>query len=193
MSLNTPLVLIGPAATGKSTLGKLVAAGIGVPFVDIDEVAEPYYEEAGRTLEKLSQRSSAVGRVAAEREWEVARAHAVRRVLEDNPNAVIALGAGHTSYQDELHFRQVKNALNGVPCVLLVLPSLERAEALRTLRARSLESKATDWIRSGHDFLAEWIDDEGTHELATETLITNDEAPETSAERVVALLSRARP
>lgn len=70
MSLDTPLILIGPAATGKTTLGQIVVASLSVPFVDIDEIAEPYYEESGWNLEKLSHRSSTVGRVAAEREWE---------------------------------------------------------------------------------------------------------------------------
>ncbi|MHA7227589.1 shikimate kinase [Glutamicibacter soli] len=188
MSLDTPLILIGPAATGKSTLGEIVAANLSVPFVDIDEIAEPYYEESGWNLEKLAHRSSVVGRVAAEREWEGARAHAVCRVLEEHPDAVIALGAGHTSYKNENHLQRVGNALKDAPCVLLVLPSADRAEALSTLRNRSLESKATDWISSGHDFLAEWLDDQGTRSLATEIMITGSETPELTAKRIVAML-----
>ncbi|MGO1231944.1 shikimate kinase [Glutamicibacter arilaitensis] len=190
MSFATPLILIGPAATGKSTLGQIVAANLSVPFVDIDEIAEPYYEESGWNLEKLSHRSSIVGRVAAEREWEDARAHAVCRVLDDHPDAVIALGAGHTSYKNEHHLQRVRTALKDAPCILLVLPSADRAEALSTLRNRSLVSKATDWISSGHDFLAEWLDDQGTRGLATETMITGSESPETTAKRIVTMLQR---
>jgi len=184
MNLYTPLILIGPAATGKTTLGRIVAANLSVPFVDIDEIGEPYYEESGWNLERLSHRSSVVGRVAAEREWEVARAHAVCRVLEDHPDAVIALGAGHTSYKNKRHLQRVRNALRHAPYVFLVLPSEDRSEALRTLRNRSLVSKEMDWMRSGHDFLAEWLDDQGTRSLATETIITGSEAPEKTAKRI---------
>ncbi|HJX77894.1 shikimate kinase [Glutamicibacter sp.] len=191
MSRNSPLILIGPAATGKSTLGQIVATSLSVPFVDIDEVADHYYEEVGWSLEQLSYRSSLVGRVAAEREWEVARAHAVTRVLADYPGAVVAMGAGNTSYKNERHFQGVRNALKDMTCVLLVLPSADRSEALSTLRSRALDSKGTDWISSGHDFLAEWLDDEGTRDLATETIITGSEAPEVTAERIVAMLHRA--
>lgn len=188
MSHFSPLILIGPAATGKSTLGQIIASRLTVPFVDIDEVAEPYYKETGWSLEQLSYRSSLVGRVAAEREWEVARAHAVTRVLEDYLGAVIAMGAGHTSYKNERHFQRVQNALKEMPCVLLVLPSGDRAEALTTLRNRSLSSKGTDWVNSGHDFLAEWLDDKGTRVLATEIIITGNEVPEATAERIVTML-----
>ena len=191
MRITMPLVLVGPAATGKSTLGRLVAASLSVPFIDIDEIAEPYYEESGWNLEKLSHRISVVGRVAAEREWETARAHAVCRVLEDHSDAVIALGAGHTSYTDEHLLQSVRIVLKDVPCVLLVLPSVNRSEALSTLRNRSLVSKGTDWVSSGHDFLAEWLDDKGTRSLATETLITGSEAPDVSAKRIVTMLRRA--
>lgn len=190
MSFATPLILIGPAATGKSTLGQIVAANLSAQFIDIDEIAEPYYEESGWNLEKLSHRSSIVGRVAAEREWEVARAYAVCRVLEDYPDAVIALGAGHTSYKNEDHLQRVRNALKDAPCVLLVLPSADRAEALSTLRNRSLVSKETDWISSGHDFLAEWLDDQGSRSLASETIITGSEDPNTTAKRIVTMLQR---
>ncbi len=187
---NSPLVLIGPAATGKSTLGQLVASSLSVPFVDIDEVGEPYYNESGWSIEKLVQRVSVVGRVAAEREWEIARAHAVVRVLEDNPGAVVALGAGHTSFQNQQHFQTVKEALGTLPCVLLILPSQDREEALTVLRERSIASKSTDWISAGHDFLAEWIDDQGTRSLATDTMVTGSELPEITAARIVSMLQQ---
>ena len=100
MATPTVLVLIGPAAGGKSTLGPLVADRLGTPFVDLDEIGDRYYGEVGWSVDQLAERAAAVGRVAAEREWEPARAHAVRRVVEEHPGTVIGLGAGHTSYTD---------------------------------------------------------------------------------------------
>ena len=40
-------VLIGPPATGKSTVAPLVASALRSPWVDLDEIASPYYAEAG--------------------------------------------------------------------------------------------------------------------------------------------------
>ncbi len=125
------LVLVGPAAAGKSTLGELVAARAGAPFVDLDAVGDRYYGEVGWSVQRLAARAAEVGRVAAEREWEPARAHAVARVVEDSPGAVVALGAGHTSYTDPGCRAHVARVLAGVPRVVLVLPSADRGGGAR--------------------------------------------------------------
>lgn len=185
---STQIVLVGPAATGKTTLGALVAAQLGLAFVDIDEIGDDYYAEVGWSIDRLVDRIAVVGRVAAEREWEPARAHAVVRTLEDHHGSVIALGAGHTSYTDAAHLRTVRAALAPVRDVVLVLPSLDRDEALPELRRRSVASKGTDWVSDGHDFLAEWLDDPGTRSLARTTHVTGDASPEESARLLVAAL-----
>jgi hypothetical protein len=116
----------------KTALGELVAHHTRRAFVDIDAVAEPYCAEVGWSLDKLRDRIAIVGRVAAETEWEPARAHAVTRTVDDHPDAVVALGAGHTSYT-----------------------------SLAVLRERCLATKGHPWIVDGHDFLAAWLDDPG--------------------------------
>ncbi|WP_024285943.1 shikimate kinase [Cellulomonas sp. KRMCY2] len=179
------LVLVGPAAVGKSTLGALVADRLGVPFVDVDELGDQYYVEVGWSIDRLVERATAVGRVAAEREWEPARAHAVRRVLDDHPGAVVALGAGHTSFTDPRMAGKVSRALSAVPHVALILPSLDRDDALVELRRRSLATKGTDWVASGHDFLAEWLDDKASRRVATLVVITDGEAPGATAGRLL--------
>lgn len=183
------LVLIGPAAAGKSTLGELVAEHLGVAFVDIDEIGDRYYAEVGWSIDRVIRRSAEIGRVAAEREWEPVRAHAVERAIEDHPRAVLALGAGHTSFTDVGCFARVQAALAGVVHIALVLPTKDRDESLAVLRRRSIETKGTDWISSGHDFLAEWLDDTGTRSLATRIMLTAGETvPKTAARLASSIL-----
>lgn len=182
------LVLLGPAATGKSTLGELVAGLLGVAFVDLDAVADRYYPEVGWSVDRLVERIAVVGRVAAEREWEPARAHAVERAVADHPGAVLALGAGHASYTDPACLDRVRAALAPVPHVVLVLPGADREHALTVLRARSVASKGTDWVRDGHDFLAEWFDDVGTRGLAHRTFLTLADDPAACARRLLDVL-----
>lgn len=130
--------------------------------------------------------------MAAEAEWEVARAHAVARVVADHPGTVLALGAGHTSVLDDRHRATVRAALAPVDPVVLLLPAADRAESLAVLRPRSLAEKGTDWLRDGYDFLARWLDDPTTREVATDVLVTGDEAPRRTAERVLDLVRTRR-
>ncbi|GAA1409242.1 hypothetical protein AUR04nite_22760 [Glutamicibacter uratoxydans] len=191
MTLEANLVLIGPAASGKSTLGKILADELEVQFVDLDEVSAPYYEEVGWSIPRLVERIELVGRVAAEREWEVARAHAVSRALTDFNNAVIAFGAGHSSFSQAQYAHQVAEALRQVAHVVFVEPCEDRAKSLQILRNRSVASKNTDWIRESHDFLAQWLDDPLARRLATTTLHTDGDSPLQSAQRLLAELHLA--
>lgn len=182
------LVLIGPAAVGKSTIGNLTAGILGIPFVDLDEVGADYYSEVDWSVERLVRRIDQVGRVAAEREWEPARAHAVSRAVESHPDAVLALGAGHASYTDSSCLAEVRMAVAKVATVVLLLPTGDGALDLQELRQRSLTTKGTDWVSGGHDFLAEWLDDAGMRTLATDTVITGNDTPQKTAVRVAALV-----
>lgn len=192
MNPGPAVVLVAPAAAGKSTVGALLAPLLGAGFVDIDAVADPYYAEVGWSIDRLVHRVGEVGRIPAEREWEAARAHAVSRAVGDHPSAVLALGAGHTSYTEPEHLAHVRVALTGVR-VILLLPSPDRDESLAQLRDRSLASKGTSWICDGHDLLAEWLDDAGTRSLATEIVYTDGETPGTTAQRVAGLVTAAAP
>lgn len=183
------LVLIGPAAAGKSTLGAAVASATGRAFADADTVAGPYYAQAGWTFDRVRERVGAVGRVAAEREWEPARAHAVERLTAQRPGSVLALGAGHGSYTDPACRERVAAALARCRHVVFVTPHEDRDEALRVLRERSILDKGSEWICDGHDFLAEWLDDPGTRALATLTLHNGGERPADSAYRLLSLLA----
>lgn len=87
------MVLIGPAAVGKSTIGPLLAASVGSPFVDLDEVVGRYYSEAGMSLDEFRTKIDAVGYAAAHRWWQPARINALHRVLDDYPGTVVAVGA----------------------------------------------------------------------------------------------------
>ncbi|MFG2886490.1 shikimate kinase [Streptomyces sp. NPDC048297] len=179
------MVLIGPAGTGKTTLGQEIAARTQRPFVDLDAVADGYYAEVGWSIAELRERITAVGRLAAEAEWEPARAHAVARAVADHPGAVVALGAGHTSYTDARQLAAVRTALSSCPDIVLLLPSPDRETSLSVLRQRCAVGKGRSWIIDGHDFLAHWLDDQGTRLIATRTFHTLDETPARSATRLL--------
>ncbi|QKE84020.1 shikimate kinase [Arthrobacter sp. NEB 688] len=169
------MVLTGPAGAGKTTVGREVASVVERPFVDLDAVAEEYYAEAGWSLARLRTRIAAVGRRAAETEWEPARAHAVVRAAADHPGSVLALGAGHTCYTDAGRLATVRAALRRSADVVRLLPSPDRDTSLRVLRHRCLTGKDRSWVIDGHDFLAQWLDDPAAQLLSTRTVYTGGE------------------
>ncbi|WP_330174903.1 AAA family ATPase [Streptomyces sp. NBC_01498] len=179
------MVLTGPAGAGKTTIGHEIAARTGRPFVDLDATGEEYYAEAGWSLTRLRDRITAVGRLTAEAEWEPARAHAVARATTDHPDAVLALGAGHTTYTDHRHTATVRTTLRRCPNVVRLLPSPDRETSLAVLRERCWATKGHSWLIDGHDFLAQWLDDHTTERIATRTLYTGDETPTETAARLL--------
>ncbi|MGE7439326.1 shikimate kinase [Kitasatospora sp. NPDC001175] len=185
-SAATPwMVLTGPAGAGKTTLGQEVAAKTQRPFIDLDAVADDYYAQAGWSIPRLRGRIAAVGRLAAEAEWESARAHAVACVIADHPDAVIGLGAGHTSYTTPGCLAAVRDALGRCRDVVRVVPSPDRQISLNVLRQRCTASKGNSWVIDGHDFLAHWLDDPGARALATRTIYINDDTPAQTAARLL--------
>ncbi|MFH8282784.1 shikimate kinase [Streptomyces antibioticus] len=179
------MVLVGPAGVGKSTLGRELAARTCRLFVDLDAVADAYYAPVGWSMDRLRERIAAVGRLEAEAEWEPARAHAVVRVVADHPGAVVALGAGHTSYADRRHLAAVRAALGRCPEVVRILPSADREVSLGVLRRRCEVDKGRSWVVDGHDFLAHWLDDPGARLVATRTVHTDGESPAQTAVRLI--------
>ncbi len=77
------IVFIGYRCTGKTTIGKQVAADMGLPFYDTDALIE---EQSGRTIREI----------VAEEGWESFRKEesAVVRKLSAENGCVIALGGG---------------------------------------------------------------------------------------------------
>jgi len=82
--LHRPLLLSGFMATGKTTLGRALAARFGVPFEDSDEILE---REASSSIPEIWEREGEGG-------FRQREAAVVERLLVDATPRVIALGGG---------------------------------------------------------------------------------------------------
>jgi shikimate kinase len=83
-SLRRHLLLVGLSGAGKTTVGRLVAAALGVPFVDLDEEV---VRRAGRTI-------AAVFKEEGEAAFRALESACARAAL-DGPSAVVVAGAGY--------------------------------------------------------------------------------------------------
>lgn len=83
MNLQGHIFLVGFMGSGKTTVGKLLAETLGLPFVDLDEEIEKQY---GRTIAEIFQRSG-------EEEFRAMEEDALGEVAS-RPRSVVALGGG---------------------------------------------------------------------------------------------------
>lgn len=114
----TPVVLMGLRGSGKSTLGRLLAAELGVGFADLDDV----------TAEVLGHPSAGAGlRAVGEPAFRDAEAEALTRVLPPGPG-VLALGGGTPMSE------RSRSLLEGAD-VLLIYLRCTPEELMRRLRA----------------------------------------------------------
>lgn len=105
------IVLVGFMGAGKSTVGPALAARLGLPFVDSDEVVE---RSVGLAIADIFQQQGEAG-------FRELEARVIGAQL-DGPEAVLALGGGAVTTE------AVRDALRGHDVVLLDI-SLEDALA----------------------------------------------------------------
>lgn len=163
-------VLIGPAAAGKSSVGRALAELLNIGFVDLDAVADTYYEEAGQPLDEFKARIESHGYPAAHRWWQPARLHALERVLDDHSECVFALGAGHTHYEDRSFSESASRILEPFRHVVRLLPARDPDAAVSVLRSRCAAVKGHDGVRDGVDFISIWVASDQNARLATATV-----------------------
>lgn len=115
------IVLMGLRGAGKSTVGRLLAGRLGLPFVDLDEV----------TSGVLGVASPAEGlRRLGEEAFREGEHEALATVLM-RPTGVIALGGGTPTYQASGHLLTAMRGFRRIRVAYLHATPAELAERLR--------------------------------------------------------------
>jgi shikimate kinase/3-dehydroquinate synthase len=163
-----PIFLVGFMAAGKTTVGRLAAARLGLPFVDLDDVVS---EAAGLPVRELFASRG-------EAEFRRRESEALNRLL-DRP-AVIATGGGAACHGDNLA------AMRGRGLVISLAVSLDTALAragdpsTRPLLARPAGEIAD--LHRGR---------QPSYRQAHAVIATDGRSPERVADDVVDLAGRA--
>lgn len=186
-------VLIGPPAVGKSTIGQVLAQSTSRPLIDADERADPWYAAVGWSARRLWDRAGEVGFARAHLEWEVALAAAVEGLVDSYPDAVIALGAGHSHITTPDLFDRVARALARAEQVVLLRPAQDLVRAHRELRQRCRRTKGHTREIDGVDWIKRWLDDGLDERLATHIVDTDGGTPRVLAQQIAGLPRRSPP
>lgn len=126
------IVLIGFMGAGKTTVGRLLAAGLGLCFLDSDRIVE---QQAGMTVAELFASAGEAGF----RDWE----QRVVAALLDRPAALLALGGG------AVESAETRRRLAGHRVVYLVVDYAEAALRVAGDTGRPLLARGD--LRERHD------------------------------------------
>jgi len=178
--LDTTIILIGPIGTGKSTLGKLLSAKLGIPQCSVDEVRFNYYKEIGYDEELAKAKYEAGGFWELYKYWKPFEAFAVERVLSDHSNCVMDFGAGHSVYEDETLFKRVQQLLEPYPKIILILPSPDLNESVEILNERNEDLRNMQPNINEH-----FIKHHSNYDLAKFVAYTKGKKPEETCEEIM--------
>jgi len=134
--IDSSIIFIGPIGAGKTTVGRLLAEKLHLPFCSVDDVRDAYYQKFGYDKTLASQIAvSDQGLQGVLRYSKPFEALMVEQVLTDH-HGIIDFGASNSVYDDEDLFAKVEHALAPYPHVILLLPSPNLDESVEILKRR---------------------------------------------------------
>ena len=182
-----PVVLIGPLAAGKSTVGAELARVLGVPMCSVDEVRWRYFEEIGYDGAE-AERCFARGRTPAEKlaygmPFEV---YAIEQIMAYRSFGVIDFGASNSVYDDAVLLGRVEAALTGAYVVLL-LPSKDPVTSEQVLAGRLahiLQAKDEEVTGELLALNSYFVRHPANRRLARKVVYTSDRSPTAIASEI---------
>lgn len=191
------IVLIGPSASGKSTVGRRLAHMLAWEFVDLDLLRDTWYPEFGIDRDAEQQALERGGFPALVSYWKPFELRSVERVLQEHPvNTVIAFGGGQSVYVEEADIRKAEGALSAASSVVLLMPDEIPERSIDILMERTrvhpeivkvvddIEAMLTDF----RPVVQEQLASESNRRLATDIVITGEDDAEAVAMRVLGLV-----
>lgn len=178
---STPIILIGPMATGKSTIAAELAKLTGLRRIPMDRVRWYYYLKDGFSIETEQSLPSFTDRMAY---WKPFEVKAVQRIIMEFPDAIIDFGAGHSYFTEESQFEEVQRALAPLKNVFLLLPSENKEESLaicnQRLSAKAKRELDPTEVEANRNFIFH----ASNYALAKKIFYTKDIEPEQTAAEI---------
>lgn len=147
------VVLVGMMGSGKSRIGRQLAAILKVPCLDNDELVE---RATGRSARELTAE-------AGEEALRTAESDALARALATPPPAVVCAAAGTVLREPD------RATLAGLPCVVW----LRASPAALARRLTSAASGHRPWQEGGPDAARRWLERENASREALFAEVAN--------------------
>ncbi len=162
------IILIGPSGAGKSTIAEELSKITGIDRVCLDKVAN---DERRKGVRSRFESSEAYNYDLLSRLVKAGK-------LGGKPY-IVDFGAGHSVYEQSQIFEQVRQLLSHFKNIVLLLPCIDKKEALEIMAKRS-----TGDINDNERFFTSNCN----RELATMTIFANGRNPQQIAEDLLRMI-----
>ena len=178
--MNSEIILIGPAGSGKTTVAELLYMRTMLPHRSMDLLRWQYFDEIGYDWGTAKERHNEEGFWGLYRYWKPFEAYAVKRLLEDFKECIFDFGGSHSVYGDDELFEQVRKVLEPYPFVILLIPSPDKEESIRILNERN------DYTADEHRVVNEYfVCHHSNYDLAKYIVYTDGKTPEQTADEIL--------
>lgn len=185
--MHSDIILIGPSRIGKSTVGKLLAARLEQPFVDLSKIASQYYPEQGYDWAE-AKRAWEEGGFAGFLHYQAPfNAYVVEQGLLQHSGSVIELDAFQVAFTDDTLFERVRRAMQPYRMVVLLLPSTDTDASVHVLDQRGRV------LYDGMELNEHFIRHHSNHDLAKIRIYTKGKTPQETCEAIERQLDPASP
>jgi len=174
-----PIILIGPIGVGKTTIGKLLAQKLSIPFFSLDEEEKQHTVPVGYDVTQYDFIKEQQGSLAA---YEYARGffdEAVVRFFAEHNNGVFDLGGGHPVVPDPKKQQRIKKVLEPYRNIFLLMPTQDVAESLDILRKRNEVAEGED------DFNVLYFKDKTFWDIAKFVMYTEGKTPKETCKEIL--------
>lgn len=175
---NKSILLIGPMATGKTTLGRILHEKTGMPLISLDD------------RQQLKEQYSKYKDFTYFKDFEF---YLTEQILTNlSAPTIVEFGAGHSVYENEEQAKAMSKIIKNFKNVVMVLPSPYRKKTEKILKRRLLDRCSNSKIKFTQIDIEHqlsdnkhFIDEAYKSDLPTISVYTADKSPKQTTDEII--------